>query len=57
MNINTVMGIYLDYKIDGKVYEANLITLNGNLSKKEILDKIYEEYEYAQKTRIERTDN
>ena len=57
MRINTVMGIYLDYKIDGKVYEANLITLNGNLSKKEILDKIYEEYEYAQKTRIERTDD
>ena len=57
MDSNPVMSIYLYYKIDGKVYQANLIKLNGNLSKKEILDTIYEEYEYAQKTRIERTDN
>ena len=57
MDSNPVMSIYLYYKIDGKVYQANLIKLNGNLSKKKILDKIYEEYEHAQKTRIERTDN
>ena len=57
MDSNPVMSIYLYYKIDGKVYQANLIKLNGNLSKKEILDTIYEEYEYAQKTRRERIDN
>ena len=57
MNSNPVMSIYLYYKIDGKVYRANLIKLNGNLSKKEILDTIYEEYEYAQKTRRERINN
>ena len=57
MDSNPVMSIYLYYKIDGKVYRANLIKLNGNLSKKQILDTIYEEYEYAQKTRRERIDN
>ena len=57
MNSNPVMSIYLYYKIDGKVYRANLIKLNGNLSKKQILDKIYEEYEHAQKTRRERIDD
>ena len=57
MDSNPVMSIYLYYKIDGKVYQANLIKLNGNLSKKEILDTIYEEYEYAQKTRRERINN
>ena len=57
MDSNPVMSIYLYYKIDGKVYRANLIKLNGNLSKKQILDKIYEEYEHAQKTRRERIDD
>ena len=57
MDSNPIMSIYLYYKIDGKVYQANLIKLNGNLSKKKILDTIYEEYEYAQKTRRERIDN
>ena len=57
MDSNPIMSIYLYYKIDGKVYRANLIKLNGNLSKKQILDKIYEEYEHAQKNRIERIDN
>ena len=57
MDSNPVMSIYLYYKIDGKVYRANLIKLNGNLSKKQILDTIYEEYEHAQKTRRERINN
>ena len=57
MDSNPIMSIYLYYKIDGKVYRANLIKLNGNLSKKQILDKIYEEYEHAQKTRRERIDD
>ena len=45
------------YKIDDKVYSGNVIILNGNRTKKDILDEIYEKYEYAQKTRTERSNN
>ena len=56
MDSNPVMSIYLYYKIDGKIYGANLIGINGNLSKKEILDKIYDDYEFAKNSKIEMTD-
>ena len=48
--------VWVCYKIDGKIYGANLIGINGNLSKKEILDKIYDDYEFAKNSKIEMTD-
>ena len=57
MNVNNITGIRLYYKIDDKVYSGNVIILNGNRTKKDILDEIYEKYEYAQKTRTERSNN
>ena len=56
MDDNAAIRIYFCYKIDGKIYGANLIGINGNLSKKEILDKIYDDYEFAKNSIIEMTD-